>query len=233
LLKRILAAALGAGFVAGLLLSVMHILRLDPLIAAAERYEASHPGHEAVAAAWEPHGWQRPALTFLASLVIGAGFGLVLSGIFALRQAASGTSTDAREGVLWGIAGFAAFALAPAAELPPVPPGMESAGIVVRQAWWLATALGTAAGLGALVLRRGALWRTAGAALIVLPHVVGPPAPPSVPSAVPAELVGNFVASSLVAAALFWVTLGSVCGWIYGAFDGDRARLPPHTPHFP
>jgi cobalt transporter subunit CbtA len=224
LLRRIFAAGLIAGLVAGLVLTAAHVLRLDPLIAMAETYEAAPRSDHDMAAAqeWEPQGWTRPAFTFLSSLIIGAGFGLMLSGAFAVRQAVSGEGPDAREGVLWGIAGFAAFALAPAAGLPPVPPGMIEAGIYARQAWWLATALATAAGLALIVFPRRAFMRAAGAALIVLPHLVGAPAAPAGTDAVPPGLVAEFVAGSLVTAALFWLTLGGVGGWLYAALGRRR-----------
>jgi len=226
MLKRVFAAGLVAGFAAGLVMTMMHVLRIDPLIAKAEVYEeaavqthaAAIPHDHATASAeWEPQGWQRPAFTVLANLIIGAGFGLMLCGAFALRQARSGKGTDWREGLLWGIAGFAAFALAPAAGLPPVPPGMPGAGILARQAWWLSTAVATAGGLAFLVFAPRALWRIVGAVLIILPHLVGAPlAPPGI-DAVPAGLAAEFVAASLAGAALFWLTLGGVGGWLYGA----------------
>jgi len=225
LFQRIFAAGLLAGFLAGLVLSAMHWVRIDPLIAAAETYEdaAAQHGATAHAQAWEPEGFERSALTFLANLVIAIGFGLLLSGAFALREAVSGKSPDAREGLLWGIGGFAAFALAPAAGLPPVPPGMLGADIFARQAWWLGTAIATAGGLALLVFPRRAAWRVLGAALILAPHLVAAPAPPPGTDAVPAALATQFVAASLVAAALFWLTLGGVGGWLYARFE----RSPP------
>jgi len=226
LLRRVFAAGLIAGLVAGVVLFAVHVVRLDPLIAAAEVYEdaaaAQHPGaHDMAARAWQPEGWARPAFTFLANLIIGAGFGLLLSGAFALRQAMSGQGPDAREGMVWGIAGFAAFALAPAAGLPPVPPGMVGADIVARQEWWLGTALATASGLALLAFARRRWW-VAAAALIVLPHLVGAPARPDGTDVVPPDLVANFVGASLVGAALFWLTLGGVGGWLYASFARGR-----------
>jgi cobalt transporter subunit CbtA len=226
MLRRVFSAGLIAGCLAGFVMFAVHVVRIDPLIAAAEVYEdaaaAQHPDHDMAAHAWEPEGWSRPAFTFLANLVIGAGFGLLLSGAFALRQAASGQGPDAREGVLWGIAGFAAFALAPAAGLPPIPPGMVVADILARQEWWLATALATAAGLALIAFARRPWGWIVAAALIVMPHLVGAPARPEGADVVPPDLVANFVAASLVGAALFWLTLGGVGGWLYAAFARGR-----------
>jgi cobalt transporter subunit CbtA len=222
LFRRVIGAGLIAGLAAGLVLTVVHVVRLDPLIAAAETYETAEPHAHGQAAVWEPTGLERPVFTVLANLVIGAGFGLILSGAFALRQASSGRGPDAREGLLWGMAGFAAFALAPAAGLPPVPPGMAEAGIYARQAWWLATAGATAAGLALAVFPRSVPWRIAGALLILAPHVVGAPVPPAGADAVPAKLAAAFTALSLVAAALFWATLGLLGGFLYQAFGEKR-----------
>ncbi len=226
MLGRVFAAGLIAGCVAGLVLFAVHVVRIDPLIAAAEVYEdaatAQHKDHAMAEHAWEPEGWARPAFTFLANLVIGAGFGLVLSGAFALRQAASGQGPNAREGVLWGIAGFAAFALAPAAGLPPIPPGMVVADIYARQEWWLATAIATAAGLALIAFARRPWGWIAAAALIILPQLIGPPARPAGADVVPPDIVANFVAASLVGAALFWLTLGGVGGWLYAAWARGR-----------
>ena len=223
MLHRIFAAGIVAGVLAGLVLSAMHWLRLDPLIAAAETYETAAALHDPATHVheWEPEGWQRGALTLLANLVIAVGFGLLLAGLFGVREAISGERPDAGQGLLWGLGGFAAFALAPAAGLPPVPPGMPGADILARQAWWLATAIATAGGLALLVFPCGLAWRGAGAALIVAPHIVGAPAPPPGSDAVPAALAAQFVAASLVAAALFWLTLGGVGGWLYARFARD------------
>jgi cobalt transporter subunit CbtA len=219
MLKRVFAAALIAGFVAGFVEFSMHALRIDPLIAAAEVYEdaAAHAHGMAAEEEWEPKGAARTAFTFLANLVIGAGFGMVLCGVWAVRQSVSGAAPGLGEGLAWGAAGFAAFALAPAMGLPPVPPGMISADIYARQAWWLATALGTAGGLALLVFPRHVLWRAVGGLAIVLPHLVGAPAAPPGTDVVPPALVAQFVAQSLAAAALFWLTLGGVGGFVYRA----------------
>jgi len=108
------------------------------------------------------------------------------------------------------------------AGLPPVPPGIAEADIVARQAWWLATALATAGGLALVAFPRRAWWRVAGGALILVPHLVGAPAAPGGTDAVPPNIVAEFVAVSLAGAALFWLTLGGVGGWLYAAFARGR-----------
>ena len=236
--RRVFLVGILAGFVAGLALTTLEQLKLAPLIAAAEVYEsAAEPHQDAMPAmanaaqAWEPSpGFERIVLTFLAEFVIAAGFGLVLSGGFALREACSGQIAGAREGLLWGFAGFAAFALAPALGLPPEPPGMVSADILARQGWWLGTALATACGIGLLVFGRHWAAHALGIAVIILPQLIGAPARPEGSDAVTADIAAHFVAASLVTSAVFWILLGSVAGWLYaaagkrGAARGDVLR---------
>jgi cobalt transporter subunit CbtA len=152
-------------------------------------------------------------------VLVGVGFGLLLSGAFALRQGLGGGRIDARSGVLWGLGGFAAFALAPAFGLPPELPGSLAGDLAARQAWWLATAAATAAGLALIAFAPRPAWKLAGAAALALPHVVGAPAPAHLGGAAPPELAASFAAASLVAAALFWIVLGGVGGWLYARLD--------------
>jgi cobalt transporter subunit CbtA len=225
LARRILLAGILAGLIAGAFVSIVQAVKLTPLILAAETFE-KHPATDAHAqdaaahdhgtADADRHGVSRRLLTLLANLVVGAGFGLVMAGAFALRQARTGIVPDAATGLLWGVAGFAAFAAAPALGLPPELPGSVAADLGVRQAWWLGTALATLLGLAALGYGRGVPWRVAGAALVVAPHLVGAPAAPAVEAAtVPAELAARFAAGSLIVAALFWAVLGTANGWLY------------------
>ena len=239
MLYRILFVGLVAGFVAGLAMAAMQQAKIVPLIAAAEVYEAAAEPHDAAmdrghsmageAAEWQPAaGFQRISLTYLADLIVAIGFGLALSGSFAIRQAVSGRVPDAREGLLWGAAGFAAFALAPALGLPPEPPGMVSADIYARQGWWLGTAFATCAGLGLAVFGRAWLARIAGLVLLVLPHLIGAPARPAGNDAVTAAIAAHFVAASLVTSAVFWAVLGLSAGWLYAAMEKSRDALARH-----
>ncbi len=217
--SRILIVGLLAGFIGGMALAAVQQLKVAPLIAAAETYETAAEPHDMAMGQeheWEPSaGLQRMALTFLADLIVAIGFGLVLSGSFAVREGVSGRVPDAREGLLWGLAGYAAFSLAPALGLPPQPPGMVSAEIYARQAWWLGTALATCGGLGIIAFSRVWLLRLAGVVLLVLPHLVGAPSRPAGSDAVTADLAAQFVAASLVTSAVFWCVLGSSAGWLY------------------
>jgi cobalt transporter subunit CbtA len=235
-LYRIFFVGLVAGCLAALAMAAVQQVKIIPLIAAAEVYESAAEPHGAAmehgaaaqAAEWEPKaGLQRVSLTFLADLILAIGFGLALSGSFAIRQAFSAHVPDAREGLLWGIAGFAAFALAPALGLPPEPPGMISADIYARQGWWLGTAFATCAGLGLAVFARAWAWRIAGLVVLVVPHLIGAPARPPGEDAVTAAIAAHFVAASLVTAAVFWVVLGLAAGWLYAAMEKQRLTAAP------
>src|ERR1700732_4004594 len=170
--RRIFAAALGAGIGVGVLIAALQHVALVPMILEAEKYEkgtvAPHHEHGAISTksgvavasllvteakahdheadapmVAEDSPW-RPVFTWMATTLTSVGFALLLVGAYAV----SGRAVDAREGLLWGIAGFAAFALAPAFCLPPELPGSLAADLVARQAWWIGTAVATAAAIG-------------------------------------------------------------------------------------
>lgn len=230
MITRIARTALVAGAVAGILAWGAHQLRAVPLILQAETYEqaaessasaaappaapspapaaSAHPGAQAAAHADNP--LRRHAIGFLTSALVGIGYAFILVGAIVLR----GRTVDWRAGALWGLGGFVAFAAAPALGLPPELPGMSAAAVGPRQAWWLATALATAAGLAALVFAGRIPWRAAGAVLILLPHLVG--APKIVPESgpLPAELAAEFATQALLTSAMFWLALGATAGYL-------------------
>jgi cobalt transporter subunit CbtA len=226
MLRRILLTGLIAGTAAGLFAAGLQHLRIIPLIGAAEVYEAAgahadhqHGQQEAAAAEWEPApGLERTGYTVLADVLAGIGFALLLAGGVALARL-RGYPIDARRGLIWGAAGFLVFALAPAIGLPPELPGMQAAGLMARQEWWLSTAAATALGLGLVVFARPVALRIAGALLLLAPHLVGAPIAPHGASALPAELAAEFATASLATAALFWLLLGGISGWLYRRFE--------------
>lgn len=232
MLRRIFATAILAGALAGLFVSALQGGRLIPLIHETEVYEdagygaaiAGHDhgtvagkGDESQAAGadagdegWVPReGFERIGFTVIANILAATGFALLLAACFALKG-----DIDAKRGVIWGLAGFAVFHLAPAFGLPPEPPGGQAAALHDRQMWWLLTAAATAGGLALVVFVRGYLAKAAGAALIVLPHALGAPAPLGPPAA-PAELAVSFAIASLATAAVFWAFLGGLSGYFF------------------
>jgi len=223
-MTRIFGAAILAGLLAGLLVSIVQEVRVVPLLFEAEAYEAGahaaahtdHAGHahDHGAAAWMPaDGAERRLYTWMANIVTAVGFGLILTACYALR----GRPVQGRDGLLWGLAGFTAFGLAPALGLPPELPGAAPADLVDRQIWWVLTAVATAGGLALLAFGRRLPWQVAGGALIATPHLIGAPVPEG-PGTVPADLAAEFAVASLATASLFWVALGMLTGAFYRRF---------------
>ena len=227
--KRIAQTAGFAGLLTALLLTLLQSLWVTPLILEAETYESTEPvaehSHTAGAAhdhhdadAWAPEdGVQRTLFTGLSNLVVAVGFALMLAGLYSLR--APGHTW---QGLLWGLAGFATFSLAPAIGLPPELPGTAAADLLLRQYWWVGTAATTAAGL-ALLAFGGQWWlRLLGLLLLPLPHLVGAPQPEVHESLVPTALSQHFIVTSLLVNALFWAALGLISAWLFGR--GQRAN---------
>ena len=218
--SRILTGALIAGLAAGFLASLLNLWTLTPLILQAEVFEAAtaHVHHDGTghvhAAAEDKQGsdpLDRALGTIATTLVAYAGFGLVLGAAMA-AAARNGHRLDARAGLLWGLAGFAAVQFAPAVGLPPELPGMNSADLAARQAWWALCVGATALGLAALAVGRSMAWLVLGAALFLLPHALGAPQPPAQDSLVPPGLAAAFATRSLGVAALAWAILGALAG---------------------
>jgi len=109
--------------------------------------------------------------TLIADILTGIGFALLLAAGLTLR----GGEVTWRAGLFWGLAGFAAFTIAPGLGLPPQVPGSETASLFERQAWWLVTAVSTGCALALFSFTRRAPWAILAALLIVLPHLYGRP----------------------------------------------------------
>lgn len=238
--KRIVSTACYAGLVGALLLTLLQSLWITPLILQAETYESARvevqePAHEHGAGAqaheheseaWAPQdGWQRTGSTFGGNLVTAIGFALMLGALFNLRAPAK-----AWHGVLWGLAGYATFCLAPAAGLPPELPGTLAAELSVRQHWWQATALATATGLALLAWGRHWSWRLVGALLIAVPHLIGAPQPDQHQALAPDELQARFRLNSLWVNGVFWLVLGSVSAWLYPRSLDRQPNGRPSSP---
>lgn len=225
-LRNMLFVAALAGLAAGVAMIVLQVFATVPLILEAETYEHAAPaaaeaghaaGHTAVASVeaghdhaaeaeeWAPaDGFQRMAFTALANLVTAIGFGLLL---VAASEFAGGIRSW-REGLLWGLAGFATFTLAPGLGLPPELPGMPAAELGPRQVWWTACVLLTGGGLALITFGRSPAMAVLGAAMLVVPHLVGAPQPASHESMVPETLHHSFVVAVTVTNLVFWLILG-------------------------
>ncbi|MEX0953939.1 MAG: CbtA family protein [Rhizobiaceae bacterium] len=217
--RNVVFIAALAGLVAGLLMAAMQAYATVPLILQAETFENAAAGHshdDAAAAGEEEEGWgpadgfERFFYTSMANIVTAIGFGLVL----VVASEFAGGIAGWRQGLLWGLAGFATFTLAPGLGLPPELPAMPAADLEARQAWWLGTVIATGAGLAMIALRRSLPLAVLGIALIVAPHVIGAPQPASHESPVPEGLHHNFVVAVTVTNLIFWVALGVLTGFL-------------------
>ncbi len=229
LFRNIVLAAVIAGLLSGLVLTAMQSFATIPLITHAESFEGaggeaghSHDhghSHDATtpadhhhdAEAWMPaDGAERFLYTAAANMLAGIGFALLLVTV----AEALGGLRGWRGGLMFGLAGFLAFSLAPSLGLPPELPGMPAAELGARQLWWVATAGCTAVGLGFLAFTRTPVLAVVALVLLVLPHLLGAPHPVSHETAVPAELHARFVAAVLATSLIFWALLGAVSGLV-------------------
>jgi cobalt transporter subunit CbtA len=245
--RSIVFSAVVSGLIAGSAVTVAQQFSTVPLILKAETYEHDeaeadakpaaetaahdHSGHNHAAhqhdapqqvahqhdtAAWKPaEGVQRHAFTAAANVLTAIGFALLLAGIYALR----GRTVNWHDGLLWGLSGFVIFTMAPGLGLPPELPGVPTAPLAPRQAWWILTAIATASGLGLIFLQRSAWAAVLGLCLIAAPHLFGAPQLAEVATDVPDALSHRFVIAVTVTSLLFWALLGSVTGMAYARFS--------------
>jgi len=213
--RRLICVAICAGLIAGAVAATAHQLATVPLILEAESYEQP-AAHEHAAAAWKPeNGIERVFFTLAADLLAAIGFALLLAAGMTLH----GGPATWREGLFWGLAGFAVFTLAPGLGLPPEIPGATAAPLAARQLWWLSTAIATGAGLALLAFTRRAPYAALAVLLIALPQLYGAPQPAGhVSDAAPAALAHRFIAVVTVTSLLFWAALGAATGYFYRRF---------------
>ncbi|MCE0463420.1 CbtA family protein [Pseudomonas uvaldensis] len=223
--KRIARTAGFSGLLAALLLTLLQSLWVSPLILQAETYEkapaaevhqhADGVAHTHDAGAWEPEdGWQRVLSTTGGNLVVAVGFALMLAGLYTLRAPAR-TS----QGLLWGLAGYATFVLAPTLGLPPELPGTAAADLAHRQMWWIGTAASTAVGIALIAFGRHGLLKLLGLATLVVPHVIGAPQPEVHSMLAPEALESQFKIASQLTNIAFWLALGLISAWLFRRGD--------------
>ncbi len=229
MIKRIAQTAGFTGLLAALLLTLLQSFWVAPLILQAETFEQApattevaheHGGaaHSHDAEAWEPQdGWQRVLSTTGGNLVVAVGFALMLAGLYTLRA-----PTRTAQGLLWGLAGYATFVLAPTLGLPPELPGTAAADLALRQTWWIGTAASTAAAIALMVFGRNWLLKVLGAAILVVPHVIGAPQPEVHSMLAPQALETQFKIASQLTNVVFWLALGLISAWLFRRNRDDR-----------
>jgi len=227
MISRVLIIAIVSGLAAGIVVTGVQLLRVVPLIKKAETYEAaprveahSHDRnlqrvHAHDHAVWPPNdGAERAAFTLLANVLTAIGFGFLLNAALTLY----GRPISFKHGVVWGVAGFSVFTLAPGIGMPPELPGMQAAGLFERKAWYFGTIFATGTGLAMIVfIGRKGFWAL-GTIFIIVPHVIGAPHPAEMGGNTPPELAAMFVTASLLTTAVLWVVLGGVSGYLHQRF---------------
>ncbi len=132
------------------------------------------------------------------------------------------TPTRTAQGLLWGLAGYATFVLAPTLGLPPELPGTAAADLALRQAWWIGTAASTAAGIALIVFGRNGLLKVLGAAILAVPHLLGAPQPLVHSMLAPQALEAQFKIASQLTNMAFWLALGLISAWLFRRNRDDR-----------
>jgi cobalt transporter subunit CbtA len=234
LFRQIVFYALFAGVLSGLALTVVQRWQVVPIILSAEEFEnqsaqmvpamASPDDHTHSADEWAPDdGLERTLFTLLANMLTAIGFALVLMSAMVASRSIPGNENTRfgwQRGLLWGIAGYAVFWLAPAIGMPPEIPLQTAAPLELRQMWWVFAVVCTAAGLGGLAFAKSPA-RWIAPVLLIIPHIVGAPHPEGhmfgdQPPAVAAqleELAQQFIGATAIANAVLWVVIGLVAGW--------------------
>ena len=225
--RSMVLVAAAAGLIAGLGMTVAQQFTTVPLILKAEVFEQAgeakaEPQHEQADASahehdegWAPSdGFERTAFTLAANVITGIGFALLLIAVSELAGGISGW----RQGVMWGLAAFAVFTLAPGLGLPPELPAMPAAELGPRQLWWIGTVAASASGLALIVYGRSVPAIIGGVALLVAPHIIGAPQPVSYESPIPEGLHHSFVVAVVMTTLVFWVLLGGLAGYFRERF---------------
>lgn len=227
-----------SGAAAGIVAAVLHLMFLQPLLLRAEDYESGARVHSFETPASDHHAgagsaadpaqdsgseittspmptrfdkpWdpQRDAQTVGFFLITYAAYGLILAAAIDLAHR-RGYREASGHSVLWGAAGFAAFALVPSFGLAPELPGMSAGPLELRQLWWATTAAVTAVALTGIAFgRTRAIWGGAGLiGLTVLMLIV--PEPEAFSGPVPPELAAAFAGRALGLAAVAWLVLAA------------------------
>jgi cobalt transporter subunit CbtA len=219
-IQRVLAIALIAGLVAGLAIAALQHVTTTPLILTAEVYETAQHGHDE-AEGWKPaEGLERTAATSIAAMATASGYALILIGL----MLAAGEAIEPKRAAAWAACGFASTGLATALGLAPQLPGAAETDVVMRQLWWVATAIATGGGLFLLLRSERLMAQLLGAALIAAPHIIGAPKPAAPESTVPAEIAARFAASSLAVQAAMWVLTGALVGLLWREFSARERK---------
>lgn len=213
--SKLVVAALFGGGLAGLFGGILQRIFVQPVLLFAERYESGAIQHfgagssSSFALDYGALDWVRDGLSLSFSIVIYIGYALIL--VAAMGMAIQrGHILTVKKGMVWGVAGFVTFHLAPGFSLPPEVPGVAAADITPRQIWWFVTVAMTGAGLWLMAFQQSLKIHALAVVLLLLPHLVGAPMPDALAGSVPPEIASLFAARALGLGLLIWVWLGAL-----------------------
>ena len=237
---RLFTSALFAGLVAGLIAVLLQWSLMESLILEGEAYETGAKVHFAGVAGVTDHAHaadetashthpenvvtpeeeapedlvKRFSLAFFADFTTFVAWSLLLVAGFATAEK-YGQRISVKDGLIWGVAGFAAIHIMPGIGLAPELPGQPAADLQARQLWWAGTALASVAAFAMFAYGRNALWIAIGLALLVVPQWIGAPRLAEFTGVAPPELSGEYVARSYAVALATWVVLGLTAGYFW------------------
>jgi cobalt transporter subunit CbtA len=217
---RIITSALLAGAGAGFIASLLQLGFVQPVLLHAELYESGqlvHFGSQSVVSAHQDFaGFDalRDGLSIAFTIAIYCGYALILVAAMALATE-RGAVVTARNGIIWGIAGFIAVHFAPGFTLAPEVPGVAAADVYARQLWWFPTV--AAAAVAMWLIGFGKSWLAWGiaAVLLIIPHVIGAPEPDTFAGPVPTEIGALFASRALGIGLAAWVLVGLFAGYFW------------------
>ncbi len=217
--SRILISAIFAGAAAGLVAGILQLIFVQPVLLHAELYESGELVHfGGIANSADPalpgFDVMRDGLSLIFTMLIYTGYALLMIAMMNIAEE-RGAQIDGRWGIIWGVAGFVAFHLAPGFTLAPEVPGVAAADVTARQIWWFATVISAAIAMWLLAF--GGNWVMWGAAAVLLmaPHLIGAPEPDSFTGPVPTEIGALFAARALGVGLAAWVLLGCFAGFFW------------------
>jgi len=227
MITRYIISALFSGALAGLIAGLLQLYFVQPVLLHAELYETgalTHFGAEPVSAHPTLPGFDvmRDGLSIIFTMLTYTGYALMILAVMSIAEE-RGAQIDGRSGLIWGIAGFVAFHLAPGFSLAPEVPGVAAAEVGARQIWWFATAGSAAVALW--LIGFGKSWMAWGVAVILLlaPHVIGAPEPETFAGPVPTEIGALFAARACGVGLAAWALLGCLAG-VFWESEGARER---------
>ncbi len=210
---RLVTSALFAGFAAGLIAALLQLYFVQPVLLHAELYETGalvHFGTAATPGAAPAMGGIDPVrdgLSILFTALVYTGYALMMVAAMAAAQD-RGAVISARNGILWGFAGFMAVHFLPAFSLPPELPGSAAADVAPRQIWWFGTVAVSTLALWLIAFGKSwSIWVVA-IVLLLVPHLIGAPHPTEFLGPVPPELAALFASRALGVGLAAWVLLG-------------------------